>query len=57
VCKGKPTGPARKHLATAEVRRALGRRRRRDLLAILQLVEELVYSRDWNGLTELFSNE
>lgn len=56
MCNGKPTSQARKHLPTAEVRRALKGRRRRDLLAILRLVEELVHSGDWNGLTELFSN-
>lgn len=56
MCKGKPTGRARKHPPTVQVRRALKVRRRRDLLAILQLVERLVHSRDWNGLTELFSN-
>lgn len=56
MCNGKPTGPARKQLPTTEVRRALKGRSRRDLLAILQLVEESVHSGDWNGLTELFSN-
>ena len=55
--KGKPIAQSDKHPPTGHIRRVLKGRRRRDLLTILELVEILVHSRDWNGLTELFSNE
>lgn len=47
--------PAGKQPPAGGMRQTLKGRSRRDLLAILELVETLVRARDWNGLTELFS--
>lgn len=44
-----------KHPSANGIRQTLKGRSRRDLLAILELVQTLVRAHDWNGLTELFS--
>lgn len=54
--KNEPTAQAGKHLPTWRIRRALKGRSRRDLMAILELVEHLVRCRDWDGLIELLSD-
>lgn len=54
--RDEPIGRAHKRQTTGKVRRTLRGRNRRDVLAILELVEHLVRCRDWDGLTELFSD-
>lgn len=56
MCTHEPESPASKPLSPDGVRRALGNRSQQDVLAILELVESLVRARDWQGLTELFSD-
>lgn len=56
MCRDAPTGRAHKRRTTSRVRRMLRGRKRREVLAILELVEHLVLCRDWDGLTELFSD-
>lgn len=56
MCKNEPALQADKHPSARRICHALKGRRHHDLLAILELVEHLVRCRDWNGLTELFSD-
>jgi hypothetical protein len=56
MCRDEPIGRAHTRRTTSSVRSTLRGRNRRDVLAILELVECLVLCRDWDGLTELFSD-
>lgn len=55
--KSKTATAVSKHPPARGIRQALKGRSRRDLLAILEVVETLVRAHDWNGLTELFSED
>lgn len=55
MCVNKTATPAGKQPPAGGIRQALKGRSRRDLLAILELIETRVRAHDWNGLTELFS--
>lgn len=56
VCANEPVAPNNKNLTTASITRTLEGKSQGDLLAILELLETLIRCRDWDGLTELFSD-